>query len=123
MDRLARNLDDLRKLVTDLTGEGVSIQFEKEKLTFTGEDSPMAKTLLSVMGAFGEFERALIRERQLEGIHLAKQKGLYKGRKRKLSQERIIDLRDKLAQGQSKSAIAKELNINRKTPYQYLKHN
>lgn len=72
MDRLARNLDDLRRLVQGLTQRGVRIEFLKEHLTFTGEDSPMANLMLSVMGAFAEFERALIRERQREGIALAK---------------------------------------------------
>lgn len=85
MDRLARNLDDLRCLVQQLTGRGVRIEFIKEGLTFTGEDSPMANLLLSVMGAFAEFERELIRERQREGIALAKQRGAYRGRKRALS--------------------------------------
>ncbi|MGT1782157.1 recombinase family protein, partial [Enterobacter hormaechei subsp. xiangfangensis] len=75
MDRLARNLDDLRRLVQGLTQRGVRIEFLKEHLTFTGEDSPMANLMLSVMGAFAEFERALIRERQREGIALAKQRG------------------------------------------------
>jgi len=70
MDRLARNLDDLRKLVLDLTKRGVHVRFVKENLTFTGEDSPMANLLLSVMGAFAQFERELIRERQREGIVL-----------------------------------------------------
>ena len=64
MDRLARNLDDLRQIVQKLTGQGIKIQFVKESLSFTGEDSPMATLMLSVMGAFAEFERALIRERQ-----------------------------------------------------------
>lgn len=64
MDRLARNLDDLRRLVQSLTLLGVCVEFVKEHLTFTGEDSPMANLMLSVMGAFAEFERALIRERQ-----------------------------------------------------------
>uniref|UniRef100_UPI00112F6901 recombinase family protein n=1 Tax=Escherichia coli TaxID=562 RepID=UPI00112F6901 len=73
MDRLARNLDDLRRLVQKLTQRGVRIEFLKEGLVFTGEDSPMANLMLSVMGAFAEFERALIRERQREGIALAKQ--------------------------------------------------
>ena len=67
MDRLARNLDDLRRLVQQLTGRGVRIEFVKEGLTFTGEDSPMANLLLSVMGAFAEFERELIRERHAGG--------------------------------------------------------
>lgn len=75
MDRLARNLDDLRRLVQQLTKRGIRIESVKECLTFTGEDSPMANLLLSVMGAFAEFERALIRERQGEGIALAKQRG------------------------------------------------
>jgi DNA invertase Pin-like site-specific DNA recombinase len=84
MDRLARNLDDLRRIVHTLTGKGVRIEFVKEQLTFTGEDSPMASLLLSVMGAFAEFERALTHERQREGIALAKQRGAYKGRKKAL---------------------------------------
>lgn len=63
MDRLARNLDDLRQFVRNLTSKSVKIQFIKENLTFSGEDSPLANLLLSVMGAFAEFERALIRER------------------------------------------------------------
>ena len=66
MDRLARNLDDLRRLVRALTGKGVRVQFVTENMTFTGENTAMAKLLLSVMGAFAEFERALIRERQRE---------------------------------------------------------
>ena len=60
MDRLARNLDDLRRIVQSLTERGVHIQFIKESLSFTGEDSPMANLMLSVMGAFAEFERSLI---------------------------------------------------------------
>lgn len=79
MDRLARNLDDLRGTVHGLTARGVCVQFVKEQLTFTGEDTAMATLLLSVMGAFAEFERALIRERQREGIALAKKRGAYRG--------------------------------------------
>ena len=78
MDRLARNLDDLRCIVQTLTQRGVCIEFVKENLKFSGEDSPMAVLMLSIMGAFAEFERALIRERQREGIALAKQRGAYR---------------------------------------------
>src|ERR1035441_190224 len=77
MDRLARNLDDLRKTVLDLTRRGVHVQFVKENLTFTGEDSPMSNLLLSLLGAVAEFERSMIRERQREGIALAKKAGVY----------------------------------------------
>lgn len=80
MDRLARNLDDPRSLVKALTGKGVQVEFVKESLLITGEDSPMANLMLSVMGAFAEFKRSLIRERQREGIALAKQSGAYRGR-------------------------------------------
>jgi DNA invertase Pin-like site-specific DNA recombinase len=121
MDRLARNLDDLRRLVQKLTLRGVHIEFVKEHLTFTGEDSPMATLMLSVMGAFAEFERALIRERQREGIVLAKQRGAYRGRKKALSPERVVELRQRAAAGEPKAKIAREFGISRETLYQYLK--
>lgn len=60
MDRLARNLDDLRRIVQTITGKGAAVEFVHEHLTSTGEDSPMATLMLSVMGAFAEFERSLI---------------------------------------------------------------
>ena len=99
MDRLARNLDDLRRIVQTLTGKGVRIEFVKEHLTFTGEDSPMANLMLSVMGAFAEFERALIKERQREGIAQAKKRGAFKGRKKSLSQAEVDELRQRIAGG------------------------
>ncbi len=121
MDRLARNLDDLRRLVQGLTRRGVRIEFVKESLTFTGEDSPMANLMLSVMGAFAEFERALIRERQREGIALAKQRGVYRGRKKSLAPEQVTDLRRRAASGEKKAKLARELGISRETLYQYLR--
>jgi len=121
MDRLARNLDDLRKLVQSLTRQGIRIEFVKESLSFTGEDSPMANLMLSVMGAFAEFERALIRERQREGIALAKQRGAYRGRKKMLSEERIAELVQRVGDGEKKSVIARDMGISRETLYQYLR--
>lgn len=121
MDRLARNLDDLRKLVQSLTERGVRVEFIKENLTFTGDDSPMATLMLSIMGAFAEFERALIRERQREGISLAKQRGAYRGRKRALSRETIAEIRRKEQAGEAKAALAREYGISRETLYQYLR--
>jgi putative transposase len=67
-----------------LATRGIRIEFVKECLSFTDGDSPMANLLLSVMGAFAEFERALIGERQREGIALAKQRGAYRGCKKAL---------------------------------------
>ena len=123
MDRLARNLDDLRRLVQMLTKRGIRIEFVKEGLHFTGEDSPMANLLLSVMGAFAEFERALIRERQREGIALAKKRGVYRGRKKALSPEQVINLRQRATAGDQKAALAREFGISRETLYQYLRTN
>jgi DNA invertase Pin-like site-specific DNA recombinase len=119
MDRLARNLDDLRKLVFELTGRAVTVQFIKESLLFTHEDNAMSKLLLSVMGAFAEFERSLIRERQREGIALAKKVGVYKGRKKSLTTERADELRRRVAAGEKKTALAREFGISRETLYQY----
>jgi DNA invertase Pin-like site-specific DNA recombinase len=121
MDRLARNLDDLRRLVQKLTKRGVRIEFVKESLTFTGEDSPMANLMLSVMGAFAEFERALIRERQREGIALAKQRGAYRGRKKSLSEPQIVELKRRIADGEQKATVARDYGISRETLYQYLR--
>jgi DNA invertase Pin-like site-specific DNA recombinase len=120
MDRLARNLDDLRKIVSDLTARGVVIEFVKEKLTFTGADNALSKLLLSVMGAFAEFERSLLKERQREGIELAKKAGVYKGRKRALTPERVTELRDRIKAGEKKAAVARDFGISRETLYTYL---
>lgn len=119
MDRLCRNLDDLRKTVIDLTAKGVQVQFMKEGLLFTGDDSAMSKLLLSVMGAFAEFERELMKERQREGIALAKKAGVYKGRKPALTPERAQELRLRVARGEKRAALAREFGISRETLYQY----
>ncbi|PVX59749.1 recombinase family protein [Rhodococcus globerulus] len=121
MDRLARNLDDLRGLVRTLTGHGVRVEFVTEQLTFTGEDSPMAQLLLSVMGAVAEFERALIGERQREGIALARRRGAYKGRKRSLTSTQSEELGRRAAAGESKAGLAREFGVSRQTVYQYLR--
>jgi DNA invertase Pin-like site-specific DNA recombinase len=120
MDRLARNLDDLRRLVQTLTKRGIRIEFIKESLNFTGEDSPMANLLLSVMGAFAEFERALIGERQREEIAFAKQRDAHRGRKKALTNGQVIELCRRAA-GEPKATLAREFGISRETLYQYLK--
>lgn len=123
MDRLARNLDDLRGIVKGLTDKGVAVQFIKESMTFTGEDSPMAQLMLSVMGAFAEFERSLIKERQREGIAIAKTRGTYTGRKPSLSDTQAAELvaKDKANGGKNRTTLAREYGISRETLYQYLR--
>jgi DNA invertase Pin-like site-specific DNA recombinase len=99
----------------------VRVEFVKENLVFTGEDSPMANLLLSVMGAFAEFERALILERQREGIAAAKHRGVYTGREPALTTEQAQQLRERAAAGEKKSVLAREFEISRETVYAYLK--
>ena len=122
MDRLARNLDDLRKLVKELTSKSIKITFIKENITFGEEDSPISNLLLSVMGAFAEFERSLIRERQREGIVIAKNKGLYRGRKKALDEAQTVALREKdiLNHFKHRALLAKEFGITRQTLYKYV---
>jgi len=97
------------------------VEFLEEQLTFTGEANAMAQLLLSVMGAFAEFERALIRERQREGVALAKARGAYRGRNRSLTDERVAELRQRTAAGEAKARLAREFGISRETVYQYLR--
>ena len=121
MDRLARNLGDLLHLVQSLTARGVAVEFLKEHLVFTGEDAPVAMLMLSVMGAVAEFERTLIRERQREGIAIAKQRGVYRGRDRSLHPEQIEEVRKRVEAGEAKARIAREFGISRQTLYRLLR--
>lgn len=121
MDRLARNVDDLRRIVQNENKRGVNVQFIKENLTFTGDDSPMADLMLTVLGAVAQFERDLIKERQREGIALAKQRGAYRGRRKALSVERVVELRQRSDAGEKKAPLAREFGVSRETLYQYLR--
>jgi DNA invertase Pin-like site-specific DNA recombinase len=116
MDRLARSLEDLRRTVRELTARGVRVHFVKENLTFTGDDSPMSTLLLSMLGAVAEFERSMIKERQREGIELAKAKGVYKGRKPALTEEQATALLERLANGEHPD-LAREFGVSRATVY------
>ena len=121
MDRLARNVHDLKKLVKDLNERNVTIKFLKEGLEFKKDESPLAMLTLHLLGAFAEFEYAFIRERQLEGVAMAKKKGTYKGAVKKLNAEKIEILKTLLnTTRKSKTVIAAELGVSRYTLYRYL---
>jgi len=120
MDRLARNLDDLRRIVKELTAKGAKVQFIKEGLIFTGEDSAMSNLMLSLLGAVAEFERSLISERQKEGVQIAKANGVYKGRKQEMTEERVAEIQRRVQEGEPKAQIAKAMGISRDTLYRYL---
>jgi DNA invertase Pin-like site-specific DNA recombinase len=97
--------------------KGVRVEFVKESLVFTGEDSPMANLMLSVMGALAEFERSLIRQRQREDIALAKQRGAYKGRKRTLTPERAAELVQRAGSDVPKAILTRDYGISREIVY------
>lgn len=122
IDRLARNVKHLYSLVEDLKDKRVNIHFIKENLVFNcNEKTPMSNLLLAVLGAIAEFERELIKERQKEGILIAKKKGKYLGKQPKLNKEQIDKLVYDFKNTRiSKTALAKKYNLSRKTLYDYL---
>lgn len=117
IDRLARNMADLLQIVNDLTSEGVTVHFHKESLTFSGGDSPIDKLMLQMLAAFSEFEVAMIKGRQREGIAAAKSRGVRFGAKPKLTAEQVLDIRARVSQGEPKAALASEYGVSRQTVY------
>jgi len=122
MDRLARNVKNLLDIVDSLIGRGIQIKFIKENLTFSSQKSPMNDLLLVMLGSVAQFEHAMIRERQLEGIAIAKRAGKYKGGQPKLTYDRKIELKNRLDSTRiTKRQLAKEFGISRECLYRYLR--
>ncbi|MDL2267829.1 recombinase family protein [Desulfovibrio sp. OttesenSCG-928-G15] len=123
IDRLARNLQDLLRIVSALTARQVGILFHKEGLTFTGDATPFQELQLQIIAAVAQFERSLILERQREGIELAKRNGRYKGvgRKRILSAPQRAEIRKEASAGQSMVALSRKYGVSRQTIYSYLR--
>ena len=123
MDRLARSLIDLEQIVSDLTARKVSVEFVKERLTF----SPAATADLfatfqrQLIGAVAELERYLIRERQR--IDLAKARGVHKGRTRRLTDEQIAHVRQAAAAGEPKAKLAADLGVSGRLIYDVIAGN
>ena len=121
MGRLARNAEDLLRIVRKLTGRGITVKFVKNHMRFSGESGSMGKLMLTMLGAFAEFERELIRERQREGIALAKANGRYKGRTgRGLKAAQITQIQKMVDEGVAKAKIAEVIGVARQTVYRYL---
>jgi DNA invertase Pin-like site-specific DNA recombinase len=120
MDRLARSMRDIEDLVKELTGRGVTVRFHKEGWTFSGKMDATQTLLFQMLGAVSQFERSIIRERQAEGIAKAKAAGKYKGRKPTLSPEQVQEIKDKVAAGAEKKALAAEYGVSRQTLYRVL---
>ncbi|MFW5472295.1 recombinase family protein [Knoellia sp. CPCC 206450] len=123
MDRLARSVVDLDQLVSRLTSRGVTVRFLKEGLVFqaAGQADPLAVFQLQVMGAFAQLERALIRDRQREGIEAAKARGVYRGRARRLTLEQVSQARAEINAGVPKASVARRLGVARQTLYDALR--
>jgi DNA invertase Pin-like site-specific DNA recombinase len=120
IDRLARNILDLQTIVNDLVKRGVAVKFHKENLVFTGDASPMQELMLELMGAFAQFERSLIRERQREGIAAAKAAGKQIGAPSKLNPEIVTEILAKLETNITKKALAEQYGISRTTLYKII---
>jgi DNA invertase Pin-like site-specific DNA recombinase len=121
LDRLARNIWDMLGIVRELNSKGVSIKFIKENLAFNAStDDPRSTLMFTLLSAFAEFERALIKERQREGIAIAKAKGKYKGGTKSLTPQQVEDIKQRIAAGVPKARIASDLKISRQTLYNYL---
>ena len=115
IDRLARNSIDLLRLVSDFRLLGVSVVFHRESLTFSAEQAdPMNELMLSMIGAFAQFERSVLKERQAEGIAKAKAKGVYKGTKQSIDRNAVLKL---LSEGASPTQASKMLGIGRNSIY------
>jgi len=121
IDRLARNLKDLQTIIENLTKKGVTVKFYKEHLAFEASSaSPMQTLMLQMLGAFAEFERTLIKERQREGIEAAKAQGKKLGAPAKLTAEQTAEIKARIEQGGDKSKLAKEYGISRPTLYKLI---
>jgi len=114
VDRLARSIRDLQNIVYDLNKKGVTISATEQPID---TKTSAGKCFLDMLGVFGEFETNLRKERQMEGIAKAKEKGVYKGRKPTVDVVKVKELRDT---GLGASAIAKELGIGRASVYRAL---
>jgi len=119
IDRLARDLRDLQGIIEQINAKEATITFSKEQLTFkpSAEADPFAKLQLHLMGAFAEFERSIIRERQREGIARAKERGVYAGRKASIDAAKVKEMHE---EGLGATAIAKALSIGRASVYRVL---
>lgn len=120
LDRLGRNVDDLRALIEELNGKGVAVEFVTQGLVFdpaSKAQASMNKLMLTMLGAFAEFELAMSKERQAEGIAIAKKAGKYRGRKPALTEDQADELTKRLVAGEPVAALAREYGVSRQTVY------
>ena len=117
LSRLGRSVRDLLNLIEQIKEKGASFRSVKENFE---TETPSGKLQFTMLAAISEFERDTIRERQAEGIAIAKEKGVYKGRKAK-SIENIDELIKKRNMGVSVAQLAREVGVSRPTLYKIFK--
>ena len=115
IDRLARSVLDLQLIVKELTDKGVMLTATEQPISTKDATS---KCFLDMLGVFAELETNLRKERQLEGIAKAKEKGVYKGGQTKIDVNQIKKLKE---EGLGATAIARQMNIHRDSVYRLLK--
>lgn len=115
IDRLARSIADLAGIVREIEGKGVALRATEQPIDTS---SAAGRCFLQMLGVFSEFETAIRRERQMEGIAKAKAAGVYRGRKPSVSAEKVQELR---AAGDGPSVIASKLGISRMSVYRSLR--
>ena len=121
IDRLARSLRDMLEIMEELEEKGVSVEFVSQGLTIRPDGGDLTtRLILHIITAVAQSEREMIRERQSEGIAIAKARGVYKGRTRTHDDTAIQAMRDQATQGIPKARIAREHGISRSTLYRYL---
>lgn len=120
LDRLARSTRDLLNIVNKLDDKGVELRVLDQNID-TG--TPTGKLMLAMLGAIAEFENDLRRERQMDGIQMAKKKGVQLGRKKKLDDEELARLRERHASGEKVSDLATYYQISRMSVYRLLERN
>ena len=117
LDRIGRNLVHIKALIEEITGKGVEVRFIKENLFFhpSQDRNPMTELMLNMLGSFAQFERDMIKERQREGIAIAKAKGVYKGRKKTVTDQQVLEIKGLVLQGQSKQSVANKFGLSKRT--------
>ena len=124
IDRLARSLIDLHDLIKQITDKHATVHFKTESLTFDGgEHNPHQMLHLSMLGAFAQFERELIKQRQAEGIAKAKERGAYANVGRKgLSVEIENEIKAQRESGIGATQIAGNVGVSRTSVYRVLRN-
>ncbi len=115
LDRLARSVGDLHRIIERLTEKGVAFKCLNQSGVDT--DTSTGRLMMSVLCAVAAFENDIRRERQMEGIEKAKLAGKYRGRPQSIDPARVKELRET---GMGPAAIAREMGIGRASVYRML---